>query len=651
MIKFVQAKKWLLVASNFGLNLVVLFVFVLSPVAHAAMNQSAFRFLSNMDNANPTFINSNASSADESVGATAIDTVNANIFIGGNNATWLIEKRSEIDGGLVSAFGTNGLITQDITGNSEEIAGIAAHNSDGSIFVAGSDRSVGASNAQWRIEKRDYVTGALISGFGTSGVVTSNPTSGNDIVTDIVLDKLGGYIYISGYDSTGGNQWRIEKRTVSTGALVSAFGTSGAFTLNPSNQDDRVRTLRLDPTATYIYVVGSDEGNGNTQWRVDKRRASDAAACTAANCGTLFGTAGTYTSNPSNRADDILSLQVDDAGGAIYLGGYDGSVGNNNAQWRIEKIDLSTGALITGFGTNGVVTTNPSSNNDAITGMSLDGAGGFIYIVGYDNTSNDMRWRVEKRQRSSGALVSAFGTSGVVTSNPSSNNDQPYSIDVDVDRNLLFGIGMDRVPGSTNQQWRIEQYQTDTGGYWLANANTIAVASTNITFRLRMLLHTDADLLSASNTPFKLQTASKVGTCDTSFVGESYADIVQNTGEVQYHNNPSLADGATAVAVSGDPTHSGHTNILQTIEELNNFTNPTTILSGQDGLWDFVLKDNSAFGAYCFRAVNGDGSTLGGYTTIPEITFCKDDPKTDNLLRGGAYFCEGIKRSYFWAKE
>ncbi len=638
---------------SYGLmNGIIINLIILSSVSQAAINQSAYRFLNNMDNTNPTFLNSNASSADETVGAKDIDTINANIFIGGHNSKWLIEKRSELDGGLVSAFGTNGLIEQDITGNSEEIAGIKAHNSDASIFVAGSDRSVGAADAQWRIEKRNYVTGALINGFGTNGVVTSNPSSGNDIVTDIILDKNGGYIYISGYDVIpGNNEWRIEKRTVATGALVSSFGTNGVFTLNPSNQDDRVRTLNLDPTATYIYVVGSDEGNGNTQWRLDKRRASDAAACTAANCGTLFGTAGTYTSNPSNRADDILSLQVDDAGGAIYLGGFDGAVANNNSQWRIEKINLLTGALITGFGTNGVVLSNPSSNNDAITGMALDGAGGYLYITGYDNTSSDMRWRVEKRQRGSGALVTAFGTNGVVTSNPSSNNDQPYSINVDIDRNLLFGIGMDKVLGSSNQQWRIEQYQTDTGSFWLANANTAAIASTNITFRLRMLLHTDVNLLSSSNTQFKLQTAPKVGTCDTSFIGESYVDVVSNSGEVLYNDNPSLADGASAVAVNGDPTHSGDTNVLQTIEELNNFTNPNTISANQDGLWDFVLKDNSAFGAYCFRAVYSDGSPLESYTTIPEITFCKDDPKTDNLLRGGTYFCEGIKRSYFWAKD
>lgn len=622
-----------------------------SGMVQAAIEQSGYRFLSNLDNANPTYIQINPSANDDTVGATALDTVNANIFIGGSDGTWLIEKRSELNGGLVSAFGTSGRVTQDIAGSTgETIGAMALDPSGGAVYVAGVDYTNGAGNAQWRIEKRSYSDGSLMSGFGTGGVVANNPTAGNDVITSIVLDATGGNIYIAGYDSTSGNQWRIEKRTMATGSLVTGFGTSGVFTNNPSNQDDRVRAIDLDPTAQFIYIAGADEGSGNTAWQLEKRRASDAALCTAANCGTAFDTDGIYNSNPSSRGDVITALQVDDAGGAIYAGGYDAAIGNNNDQWRVEKIDLSTGALITAFGTSGVLQVNPSANNDQITDMALDGAGGFIYFTGYDSTSADMRWRIEKRERSSGALVTAFGSSGVVTSNPSANNDMPMSIGIDIERTLLYGIGMDRALGATNQQWRIEQYQLDNGGYWLGAANTVAAASTNITFRLRMLLHTDTNV-SSSASSLKLQTAPKVGTCDTGFIGESYADVSASTGEIKYHDNPSLADAATAVTVTGDPTHSGHTNILQSIEELNNFTNPAAFNSGQDGLWDFTLQDNNAFGAYCFRAVNSDGSQLGTYTNVPEITFCKDDPKTNNLLRGGTYFCEGIKRSFFWAKD
>ncbi|MGC8776163.1 MAG: hypothetical protein ACP5QN_02545, partial [Minisyncoccia bacterium] len=61
----------------------------------------------------------------------------------------------------------------------------------------------------------------------------------------------------------------------------------------------------------------------------------------------------------------------------------------------------------------------------------------------------------------------------------------------------------------------------------------------------------------------------------------------------------------------------------QTYEELNNFTNSVAAIpSGQDGKWDFSLKDNgaSANTAYCLRIVKSDGTVLDTYNVIPQIT-------------------------------
>lgn len=625
---------------------------IANATSFAATDQSAYRVLANLDNNDPRFIANNPSSGDDTIGAAVLDPVTGNFFMAGHSTAWIIQKRTEADGSLVPAFGTSGQVVQDIASStSEQIGAIATDPNNGAIYVGGFDRIPGTADSQWRIEKRDYLTGALISGFGTSGVVSSNPTAADDVINSIVLDTKGGFVYIAGYDSTGGNQWRIEKRLMSTGSLVTGFGISGVFNLNPSAQDDTIRAIDLDPTAQFIYIAGSDEGNGNTAWRLDKRRASDAAACTAANCGVQFGTAGTYNSNPSSRRDSINSLQVDDAAGAIYMAGYDGVIGNGNQQWRIEKIDLNTGLIATSFGTSGVVNSNPSTNDDQIVDMSLDGAGGFIFITGYDNTSNDTRWRVEKRQRTSGALVTTFGTGGVVTSNPSTNADTPVAVLIDTEKTLAYAVGMDRVLGTTNQQWRIEQYQSDDGGYWLGALNSAGLASSGITFRIRMLIHSTTSLLAASANQFKMQYSLKTGTCDTGFVGETYVDVTSASGEIMYHDNPSQADAVAAISLPGEPTHGADTSVLQTIEEANNFTNPIDIGANQDGLWDFAVKDFNAFGAYCFRAVNSNGSVLDTYTVVPELTFCRDDPKTESVLRNGAYFCEGTERAFFWAKD
>ncbi|MDI6733945.1 MAG: hypothetical protein QMD50_00420 [Patescibacteria group bacterium] len=167
---------------------------------------------------------------------------------------------------------------------------------------------------------------------------------------------------------------------------------------------------------------------------------------------------------------------------------------------------------------------------------------------------------------------------------------------------------------------------TDVGSV-LANQDTSAtLSSSGAEFRLRMLLHIGTSRLDASGQQFKLQFAQMSGTCDTVFSGESYADVTAAT-VIAYNNNTTPADGDNLTANANDPIHGADTIVNQDYEELNNFTNSVAAIpSGQDGKWDFSLKDNgaSAETAYCFRAVLSDGTlfTAGGgsYSVVPEIT-------------------------------
>jgi len=71
------------------------------------------------------------------------------------------------------------------------------------LYIVGSDRVPG--NWRWRIEKRSLITGALI------WVKTSNPSSFSDWAWGVAVDRTG--VYVVGYDGVPGNwRWRIEKR-------------------------------------------------------------------------------------------------------------------------------------------------------------------------------------------------------------------------------------------------------------------------------------------------------------------------------------------------------------------------------------------------------------------------------------------------------
>jgi len=162
---------------------------------------------------------------------------------------------------------------------------------------------------------------------------------------------------------------------------------------------------------------------------------------------------------------------------------------------------------------------------------------------------------------------------------------------------------------------------TNVGSVLAAQDTAATLVSPGGAFRLRTLLHIGDGQLSTSGQNFKLQFATRSGTCDTAFSGENYADVTGATA-IAYKNN-SPADGDNLTANASDPTHSGHTIVNQDYEEANNFTNTVAAIpAGQDGKWDFSLFDNAAPAntTYCFRIVKSDGSLLNTYSVIPQIT-------------------------------
>src|SRR6266480_2613592 len=165
---------------------------------------------------------------------------------------------------------------------------------------------------------------------------------------------------------------------------------------------------------------------------------------------------------------------------------------------------------------------------------------------------------------------------------------------------------------------------TDVGTPLAALKTAAALTSTGAAFRLRILVHVGPGNLAISGQAFKLQYVDPgTGTCAAPAGGTpaAYTDVTAAT-LIAFNNNPTPADGANLTANASDPTHAADTVKPQTYEELNNFTNVTSAISaGQDGKWDFALKDNGpAATIYCLRAVKSSGALLEGYTVYPQIT-------------------------------
>jgi uncharacterized delta-60 repeat protein len=365
----------------------------------------------------------------------------------GGGSRWRVEKRNAADGALIPGFGSAGVV-QVPTGG----AVVALVVSGSSIFLAGDEmvgvQPSGIPDIRWRIEKRSTATGALDSGFGTAGVVVSNPSPYVDLPRAAVAD--GTHLYVAGFDNVpldpaGANRqrWRIEKIRLDTGAPDAGFGSAGVVVIDQTTRVDEAFTLLLAGGA--LYAGGYQAANSTGQWRVEKRNPVDGALDPA------FGTGGAVLSDLSLNHDEVKRLGTD--GSALIVAGTVSQLGGNDF-WRVERRDLATGALIPAFGTGGAVTTEPGPNSDQVEALAVDANG--LYVMGRDSSLgfDNIQWRIEKRSPATGAFDAAFGTGGTLLENPTPFNDLLLAAHLD-GASLYLGGGQG-LPGF-NTAWKIEK--------------------------------------------------------------------------------------------------------------------------------------------------------------------------------------------------
>ena len=251
-------------------------------------------------------------------------------------------------------------------------------------------------------------------------------------------------------------------------------------------------------------------------------------------CEISFGSqvAGRVATNPSTNLDVANDTDLDTD--YIYTAGYD-SVGGDR-QWRIEKRDKSTGALVTAFDSDGIVQSNPSSGADEATTIRVDGS--YIYIGGYDNSAGNDQYRVEKRDKSTGALVTAFDSDGIFTSNPGSGSDQV--VDIDIDASYIYIMGN----RSTNVA-RYEKIDISTGAYdtGFDSDGYLESSGAGTNRNDPKAIHVDGSYIymtgtEASNTGAQSSQQIRVekrsissGAYDTGFDTDGYLNSNPNTGE------------------------------------------------------------------------------------------------------------------------
>ena len=329
------------------------------------------------------------------------------------NGEWHVEKRGLADGSLVPGFGNAGVVTSDPSSNWDVARAIAVDASF--LYIAGQDGRAGFDADEWRIEKRSLSDGALVPGFGTAGQVTVSSSGDYDKASAIVVD--GGFMYVVG---AVGFSWRIEKRNVSDGALAEGFGSGGLVTSGSGE------AYAITVAGGALWVAGSD---GFDSWRIEKRDPSS---------GALLRAVPETFPDVGCGYQGIFAIAADASG--IYV------VGEAAGQWRVERRNIVDGSL--------VFSQSLPSSGDCDAGQTITLDAGSMYVGGMA----DLRWRIEKRNLSDGAFVEGFGSGGVVTSGGFYSGAYAMAIE----GGSLWVAGFDDIAGS-DTQWRIERRSAADG--------------------------------------------------------------------------------------------------------------------------------------------------------------------------------------------
>ncbi len=342
----------------------------------------------------------NPSANDDGAYGVAVDS--SGVYVVGYDTSstseqWRIEKRSLSTGSLIWNH------TNNLSIHSARAYGVAVDSSG--VYVVGYDTSSGSFKP--RIEKRSLSTGSLIWTY------SNNQSGGVDIVYGVAVDSSG--VYVVGFDSSStSDQWKIEKRSLSTGSLI------WTQVSNPSINSERAYGVAVDSSG--VYVVGYDYLTGNINWRIEKRSLST---------GSLIWT---QRSSPSIGVDIAYGVAVDSSG--VYVVGQDAS--SSFLKWRIEKRNLTNGTLIW-------TQVSSLSGGGIAYGVAVDSSG--VYVVGRGYLTGNSQWLIEKRNLTNGTLI------WTQANNPSSLDDSINS--VAVDSSGVYLGGYDSSPG--NSQWRIEK--------------------------------------------------------------------------------------------------------------------------------------------------------------------------------------------------
>jgi uncharacterized delta-60 repeat protein len=266
-------------------------------------------------------------------------------------------------GDIDTSFGVNGAAYDSI--GSPAAARAIVVQSDGRIIAAG-DASNG-SNQDFALVRYNS-DGTRDTTFGSTGVVLTAITAGDDIARAVAVLEPDGLIVVAGEAVNGSERDFAVVRYLANGSLDTSFGIGGKVTIAFGTSDDAASALLAQPDGK-IVAVGSATVNGQKVFALTRLNADgtpDASFGSQGKVTTAFGLGAAQATAVVLQSD--MKIVV---GGSAQT---DFPAKPANIDFALARYNTD-GSLDASFGTGGIVTTSFGSRRDAINALSVDANG------------------------------------------------------------------------------------------------------------------------------------------------------------------------------------------------------------------------------------------------------------------------------------
>jgi uncharacterized delta-60 repeat protein len=309
---------------------------------------------------------------------------------GSNNDFALV--RLNADGSFDTSFSDDGKLIKNVQGTYDCLENVGVQ-ADGKILATGYVYEGGNSSPKSFAVLRYNTDGTLDTTFGSSGLVKTAVTSGQDYGFGFAQQDDGKFL-LAGV-ANGGSHFAIV-RYLEDGGLDQTFGSGGMILTDitspqgsPAPSRNWGRALLVQDDGKIVFS-GSKPGEDGLEF-VTYRFGPDGAPDTG------FGVNGVVVHDVSD-GNDYATGVVQQADGKLVVGGYGDDAGDTTDTAILLTRYLTDGQLDLTFGVDGVTRFDPTDSWDIALDMALSNDGRIVMVgsvtndplTGYSSRDSDL---------------------------------------------------------------------------------------------------------------------------------------------------------------------------------------------------------------------------------------------------------------------